>query len=96
MHGGGGKIVLYYIKKQQYKEEESMRKNKVKGMLAVSAAMALALSGMTVCAAEPGTTYTVQAGDSLSKIAKAAYGDAAKWKVIDESNKAVIKNPRVI
>lgn len=73
-----------------------MRKHNVKGMLAVSAAMMLALSGMTVCAAEPGTTYTVQAGDSLSKIAKAAYGDAAKWKVIYESNKAVIKNPSVI
>jgi len=37
-------------------------------------------------------TYTVKAGDSLSKIAKAVYGDAKKWKQIYEANKAVIGN----
>jgi nucleoid-associated protein YgaU len=42
-------------------------------------------------------TYTVKAGDSLSKIAKAVYGDAKKWKQIYEANQAIIgKNPDLI
>jgi nucleoid-associated protein YgaU len=41
-------------------------------------------------------TYTVVAGDSLSKIAKKMYGDASKWKLIFEANKDVIKNPDLI
>lgn len=43
-----------------------------------------------------GRTYTVQAGDSLSKIAKREYGDAAQWKKIHEANKDTIKNPDLI
>jgi uncharacterized protein YidB (DUF937 family) len=41
-------------------------------------------------------TYTVVAGDSLSKIAKKFYGDASKWKRIFESNKDQIKNHDLI
>jgi len=37
-----------------------------------------------------GQTYTVQKGDSLSKIAKQHLGDANAWKKIYEANKAVI------
>lgn len=40
--------------------------------------------------------YEVQKGDSLSKIAKDRYGDAAKWKMIYEANKSVLKNPDLI
>jgi len=43
-----------------------------------------------------GSTYTVKSGDSLSKIAKQAYGDASKWKLIHEANKAKIPNPDLI
>ena len=39
-----------------------------------------------------GDTYTVVSGDSLSKIAKNHYGDAAKWHQIYEANKATIGN----
>jgi len=39
-----------------------------------------------------GNTYTVVSGDSLSKIAKNHYGDAAKWHQIYEANKATIGN----
>jgi len=39
---------------------------------------------------------TVKCGDSLSNIAQLFYGDAAKWPVIYEANKAVIKDPDVI
>jgi nucleoid-associated protein YgaU len=41
-------------------------------------------------------TYTVQKGDSLSKIAKAHYGDANQWRKIYEANKERIKNPDLI
>jgi nucleoid-associated protein YgaU len=41
-------------------------------------------------------TYTVVAGDTLSKIAKREYGDASKWHQIYEANKDTIKNPDLI
>ncbi len=41
-------------------------------------------------------TYTVKAGDSLSKIAKEVYGDASQWKKIHEANKAAVPNPDLI
>lgn len=40
-----------------------------------------------------GGKYTVQSGDTLSKIAKEKYGDASKWHRIYEANKARIKDP---
>jgi nucleoid-associated protein YgaU len=43
-----------------------------------------------------GRTYTVVAGDSLSKIAKREYGDASKWPKIYEANRDQIKNPDLI
>lgn len=41
-------------------------------------------------------TYTVQKGDSLSKIAKRTYGDAGKWKAIFDANRDQIKNADLI
>jgi nucleoid-associated protein YgaU len=41
-------------------------------------------------------TYTVVAGDSLSKIAKREYGDAAKWRLIFEANRDKISDPDLI
>jgi nucleoid-associated protein YgaU len=41
-------------------------------------------------------TYTVQKGDSLSKIAKHQYGDARKWPSIFEANRDQITNPDLI
>ena len=41
-------------------------------------------------------TYTVVAGDSLSKISKKIYGNANRWKEIFEANKDKIKNPDLI
>jgi len=40
--------------------------------------------------------YTVQKGDSLSKIAKEAYGDAMKYPVIFEANKPMLTDPNLI
>jgi nucleoid-associated protein YgaU len=45
---------------------------------------------------EQAATYKVKSGDSLSKIAKAVYGDWKHWKEIYEANKDTIKNPDLI
>lgn len=51
-------------------------------------------------AAAPGSTsrrdYTIQSGDSLSKIAKKFYGNAGDWQKIYNANKDKIKNPDMI
>lgn len=41
-------------------------------------------------------TYTVQPGDTLSKVAKKYLGNASLWRKIYEDNKATIKNPNLI
>jgi nucleoid-associated protein YgaU len=40
--------------------------------------------------------YTVKSGDSLSKIAKAHYGDAMKYPEIFEANKPMLTDPNKI
>ena len=37
--------------------------------------------------------YTIESGDSLSKIAKRYYGDANKWNALFEANREVIEDP---
>jgi nucleoid-associated protein YgaU len=52
---------------------------------------------MTVVIPEPEATfYEVKSGDSLSKIAKAQYGDAMKYNTIFEANKPMLKDPNLI
>lgn len=41
-------------------------------------------------------TYTVVAGDSLSKIAQREYGDAGSWRRIYEANRDIVKDPDLI
>ena len=43
-----------------------------------------------------GTTYVVKPGDSLSRIARAHYGDADQWRRIYEANRDQIKDPDLI
>ncbi|MEO7176963.1 MAG: peptidoglycan-binding protein LysM [Saprospiraceae bacterium] len=42
------------------------------------------------------TFYEVKSGDSLSKIAKAQYGDAMKYPLIFEANKPMLSDPDLI
>lgn len=44
----------------------------------------------------PSRTYTVQSGDTLSKISKQFYGDANKYMQIFEANRDQLKDPNVI
>ena len=49
---------------------------------------------MTVVTPEPESTfYEVKSGDTLSKIAKAQYGDASKYNAIFEANTPMLKDP---
>ena len=41
-------------------------------------------------------TYTVKAGDSLSKISKAVYGNANEYMKIFEANRDILKDPNKI
>ena len=57
---------------------------------APAAAAAAAVGGTSTPAAR---TYTVQAGDNLSKISKQFYGDANKYMKIFEANKDKLADP---
>jgi nucleoid-associated protein YgaU len=50
----------------------------------------------TTSGASSGKTYTVVAGDSLSRIAKREYGDGNAWNRIYEANRDIIKDPDLI
>lgn len=41
-------------------------------------------------------SYTVESGDSLSRIAKDHYGKASKWRAIYEANRDQIDDPDLI
>ena len=41
-------------------------------------------------------SYTVVAGDSLSKIAQRELGDASRWRAIYDANRDTIKDPDLI
>lgn len=49
--------------------------------------------GPAGAAQAPGRTYTVQAGDTLSKISKQFYGDANDYMKIFNANKDKLKDP---
>lgn len=51
---------------------------------------------ISVIAPPQATFYTVQSGDSLSKIAKAHYGDAMRYNEIFEANKPMLKSVDLI
>jgi nucleoid-associated protein YgaU len=49
---------------------------------------------ITVAKSEPEAKfYTVQRGDTLSKIAREQYGDASKYPTIFEANRPMLKDP---
>jgi nucleoid-associated protein YgaU len=53
-------------------------------------------SSLAPPAAPAAKTYTVQAGDTLSKISKQFYGDANKYMKIFDANKDQLKDPNMI
>lgn len=75
---------------QEQAEKIALAVGNVEGVEAVD-------NQMVVAAPAPEARYhTVEKGDSLSKIAKAMYGDAMKYPVIFEANKPMLKDPDLI
>jgi nucleoid-associated protein YgaU len=53
-------------------------------------------AGASVSGGQSSRTYTVQAGDSLSKISKQFYGDANQYMKIFQANRTILNNPNEI
>lgn len=78
-----------------------MRSEKEKAVLAIGNIDGIAevddqIELITEDPAPEATFYTVEKGDSLSKIAKHFYGNAMKYPVIFEANKPMLKHPDLI
>ena len=56
----------------------------------------MAKAGVEPVRSQESKTYTVQKGDTLSKIANQFLGNANKWNEIYEANKDTIKDPDMI
>ncbi|GAB5552187.1 MAG: peptidoglycan-binding protein LysM [Saprospiraceae bacterium] len=83
-------IVFGEVDSQEIKEKVILALGNVEGIATVD-------DRMTVVTPEPESKfYEVKSGDSLSKIAKAMYGDAMKYPVIFEANKPMLKDPNLI
>ena len=90
-----GKVTLRgEAKSQAAKEKALLIAGNVKGVQSVDD------DGLTVAgqaagapAASSSSYYTIQSGDSLSKIAKQHYGDANAYNKIFEANREVIEDP---
>jgi len=53
-------------------------------------------TGVDTTPGAAGRTYTVESGDTLSRIAKAQYGKSGKWRAIYEANRDQIDDPDLI
>lgn len=61
--------------------------------ISVNAAAAAGQGGPAGTVSAPAGSYTVQKGDTLSKISKQFYGDANKYQKIFDANKDQLKDP---
>jgi nucleoid-associated protein YgaU len=81
----------------QGKVESQQDREKVVLAVGNTAGIARVDDQIEVVKKEPEATfYTVVKGDSLSKIAKAQYGDAMKYPIIFEANRPMLKDPDLI
>ncbi|HVT81298.1 MAG TPA: LysM peptidoglycan-binding domain-containing protein, partial [Phycisphaerae bacterium] len=53
-------------------------------------------SGTASATPKPGSSYVVKKGDTLSTIARAAYGEKGSWKKIADANKTAVPNPNSV
>ena len=85
------KVTVYgQVDSQANKEKVILALGNVEGISTVD-------DRISVVTPEPESRfYTVQSGDSLSKISKEMYGDPMKYGVIFEANKPMLKDPNLI
>ena len=77
------------VESQEQREKIILVLGNVEGVASVDDRMEVIASAP----APASVFYEVKKGDSLSKIAKAHYGDAMKYPVIFEANKPMLKDP---
>lgn len=82
-------------KSQAAKEKAALIAGNVKGVAQVNDDN-LTVAGAPAAAAPQTKYYTIQKGDTLSKIAEAQYGDASAYTRIFEANREVIQDPDLI
>ena len=78
------------------KEKIILALGNVTGIASVDDKMETELTSRDVIVNADSVFYTVQKGDSLSKIAKAHYGNSGKYHAIFEANKPMLKSPELI
>ena len=93
-----GRVELHgTAKSQAAKEKAALIAGNVKGVVSVNDDK-LKVQGQQTAQATPAsspssTYYTIESGDTLSKIADRFYGDPQKYHDIFEANREVIKDP---
>ena len=94
-----GRVTLQgEAKSQAAKEKAALIAGNVKGVTHVDddrlkVAGQRAQTAGTTTSAPRSTYYTIQSGDTLSKIAQAKYGDSGAYTKIFEANREVIEDP---
>ncbi|MCM1262132.1 MAG: LysM peptidoglycan-binding domain-containing protein [Butyrivibrio sp.] len=83
-------------REQKGASRRSELRGKWKGIKKIAAIVAMIGVLSTSMSAFAADDYVVNSGDYLKKIAKQVYGDEAKWELIYEANKDIIKNPNLI
>jgi len=79
--------------KQRAEQAIEAKLGKISNHLEVTGAGSGGLGAVADPGAKGARTYTVKAGDTLSRIAKEHYGDANQWKKIHQANADRIKDP---
>ena len=93
VHFNDGKVTLMgTAKSQAAKEKAALIAGNVKGVSHVNDD-GLKVEGGAAAPAAATRYYTIQSGDTLSKIAKQHYGDANAYNKIFEANREVIEDP---
>ena len=96
VHFNDGKVSLMgTAKSQAAKEKAALIAGNVKGVSSVDDDGLKVAGGAAPAASTAGRTryYTIQSGDTLSKIAKEHYGDSGDYNKIFDANREVIEDP---
>ena len=89
-----GRVILQgQAKSQAAKEKATLIAGNVKGVSHVDDDGIKVAGQQTAGSASRSTYYTIQSGDTLSKIAKEKYGDAQAYTRIFDANREVIEDP---
>ena len=88
-----GRVILQgQAKSQAAKEKATLIAGNVKGVSHVDDD-GIKVAGQQAASTARSTYYTIQSGDTLSKIAKEKYGDAQAYTRIFDANREVIEDP---